>query len=146
MTLFITTKKFRNGISAKQSYGCSSGSTSGVSSMTHSSESGSNECSPNNSSSGLSGTSSSGQGSTDSDSSGSGMGCEGSIGSDSPPCRNHIFNNKNAINCHPSSDTRLNTAKSPNNPTQQVVVTRAVININPQVHLVFSRNYSIVFD
>ena len=110
--------------------------------MTHSSESGSNECSPNNSSSGLSGTSSSGQASTDSDSSGSGMGCDGSIGSDSPPSRNHIFNNKNAIiNCHHhASDTILNTTKSPNNPTQQVVVTRAVININPQVHLLFSRN------
>ena len=114
--------------------------------MTHSSESGSNECSPNNSSSGLSGTSSSGQASTDSDSSGSGMGCGGSIGSDSPPCRNHIFNNKNAIiSCLPASDTRLNTTKSPNNSTPQVVVTRAVININPQVHLEFSRNHPNVF-
>ena len=94
--------------------------------MSHSSESGSNEVSQNNSSSG-----SSGQASTDSDSSGSGLGCGESIGSDSPPCRNHTFNNKNtAINCNQSSGSRLGLE---NSTTPQVVVTRAVININPQV-------------
>ena len=102
--------------------------------MTQSSESGSNEGSQNHSSAGSSATSSSAQTSTDSDSSGSGLGCEGSIGSDSPPCRSHLFNNKsNAMNGRSAS--HMIPSKSLTNSSPQVVVTRAVININPQVIL-----------
>ena len=124
-------------MSSKLSYGCSSGSTSGVSSMTQSSESGSNEGSQNNSSAGSSATSSSAQTSTDSDSSGSGLGGDGSIGSDSPPCRSHLFNNKsNPMNGRSSS--KLLSSNTLNNSSPQVVVTRAVININPQVLLIIT--------
>ena len=98
--------------------------------MTQSSESGSNEGSQNHSSA----TSSSAQTSTDSDSSGSGLGCEGSLGSDSPPCRSHLFTNKsNVLGGRPGA--HVGSAKALNNSSPQVVVTRAVININPQVNL-----------
>ena len=109
--------------------------------MTQSSESGSNGGSQNNSTSGSSG--SSGQASTDSDSSGSGVGCEGSTGSDSPPCRNHIFNNKNSVRggILPSENNRLCQIQQSNNSTPQVVVTRAVININPQVKFIALTTY-----
>ena len=100
--------------------------------MTQSSESGSNEGSQNHSSTGSSATSSSAQTSTDSDSSGSGVGGDGSIGSDSPPCRSHLFSNKSNI-LNGRSASHLMPNKSLNNSSPQVVVTRAVININPQV-------------
>ena len=136
----------RNGICSKVSSGGSSESTSGFSSMTQSSESASNESSQNNSSSGSSATSSSGQASTDSDSSGSGLGCEESIGSESPPRRNNKYNTKtDVIHCYPSPDPRLDHINKNDNKNHQVVVTRAVININPQVLFLVNSHVYLLF-
>ena len=126
-------------VGSKLSAGCSSSSTSGVSSMTHSSESSLNGSCQNSSiscsSAGTSlGSSSSGQVSTDSDSSGSGPGCSGSVGSGSPPCRNHVFSSTSGINdSHSHPDSAITNNRQGIISNSQVVVTRAVININSEV-------------